>query len=400
MIYDGGWRFFGVALPGGLMVGLGAYVTLSAFIHPDLGWQRSDLPRQLLIITLLATIAAHFIEIHFGIAIAATRTYFWVMTALLLVLGMRWAQPAAYTIAQEDDEAAPDAREPRRHEAAVGKRNRSARKPQHQRRHASTPAPVLPTTIMIDLLIFLTTVFIYTTNSQRRNQRLRHPVQQHLRNAWSAANRLQPRHLLPADLHLADGVYPGPGGRSAATAACARCRLVAARLSVSCLIVWGGWLVYGLIEGCTPDPRRGRQLHSTPNWRMSPGHFAVFTWLLVVWLVAAGTVLAWRWLRSSDAVAVFGNAALSLGAGRDHDRAHLRHHQLGQYRRWCAPTSSTNRASSSTAQGNWVSSIELYRRASSARRTEDHYMLFLGRGAAGTGQTADRRTAPLRCRKT
>src|SRR5690606_6345427 len=31
------------------------------------------------------------------------------------------------------------------------------------------------------------------------------------------------------------------------------------------------------------------------------------------------------------------------------------------------------------AQGNWVSSVELYRRALNARRTEDHYMLFLGR---------------------
>ena len=30
-------------------------------------------------------------------------------------------------------------------------------------------------------------------------------------------------------------------------------------------------------------------------------------------------------------------------------------------------------------QRNWTSSIELYRRALSARSTEDHYMLFLGR---------------------
>ncbi len=31
------------------------------------------------------------------------------------------------------------------------------------------------------------------------------------------------------------------------------------------------------------------------------------------------------------------------------------------------------------AQRNWISSVELYRRALDARRTEDHYMLFLGR---------------------
>jgi tetratricopeptide (TPR) repeat protein len=31
------------------------------------------------------------------------------------------------------------------------------------------------------------------------------------------------------------------------------------------------------------------------------------------------------------------------------------------------------------SQGNWVSSVELYRRALATRKTEDHYMLFLGR---------------------
>ncbi len=98
--YDGSWRFFGVALPAGMMLGLGAYVTLAAFLHPSLSSEPGDLPRQLLIITLMATLAAHFTEIHFGIAIAATRTYFWVYTALLLVLGMRWAAPEAFAITE------------------------------------------------------------------------------------------------------------------------------------------------------------------------------------------------------------------------------------------------------------------------------------------------------------
>src|SRR5690606_34405730 len=57
--YDEGWRFFGVAMPAGLILGLGIYVTLSAFLHTNLGWDRSELPRQLLIITILATITAH-----------------------------------------------------------------------------------------------------------------------------------------------------------------------------------------------------------------------------------------------------------------------------------------------------------------------------------------------------
>ena len=37
----------------------------------------------------LAAIVAHFVEIHFGIAIVATRTYFWFLSALLVVVGTR-----------------------------------------------------------------------------------------------------------------------------------------------------------------------------------------------------------------------------------------------------------------------------------------------------------------------
>ncbi len=46
-------------------------------------------------LALLSAIVAHFVEIHFGIAIAATRTYFWVYAALMVVIGTRLAlQPA------------------------------------------------------------------------------------------------------------------------------------------------------------------------------------------------------------------------------------------------------------------------------------------------------------------
>jgi len=48
--------------------------------------------QQTLIIALLAAIAAHWIEISVGIAIAATRTYFWIYVALLVCV-TRWAPP-------------------------------------------------------------------------------------------------------------------------------------------------------------------------------------------------------------------------------------------------------------------------------------------------------------------
>ncbi|NIV37046.1 MAG: hypothetical protein GWN58_48740, partial [Anaerolineae bacterium] len=61
------------------------------------------------IIALVAAVIAHFVEIQFGIAIAATRTYFWVMAAMLVVLGTRLASlpveaKAAELAAQQDQE--------------------------------------------------------------------------------------------------------------------------------------------------------------------------------------------------------------------------------------------------------------------------------------------------------
>ena len=57
--------------------------------------------RELVLITILATMVAHFIEIHFGIAIASTRTYFWVWSAVLVVVGMGWLQLGGATPATE-----------------------------------------------------------------------------------------------------------------------------------------------------------------------------------------------------------------------------------------------------------------------------------------------------------
>ena len=57
----------------------------------------------LLLVGLVAAIAAHFVEINAGIAIAATRTYFWVFAALLVVVGQGsvLAEPTATAVAAE-----------------------------------------------------------------------------------------------------------------------------------------------------------------------------------------------------------------------------------------------------------------------------------------------------------
>ena len=91
LIVDRSWRLAGMGLPLGFVAGLSLYVAIhvlkvkgvseeSAGTGPS-GWQL------LLLTALISGILAHFVEIHFGIAIAATRTYFWAYGALMVVLG-------------------------------------------------------------------------------------------------------------------------------------------------------------------------------------------------------------------------------------------------------------------------------------------------------------------------
>ena len=85
------WRgiaYFGIGLPFGMIGGVILYLTLAAlFGRYESIKEDGDTGRALIMIALLSVIIAHFVEIHFGIAIAATRSHFWVFTGLLLALG-------------------------------------------------------------------------------------------------------------------------------------------------------------------------------------------------------------------------------------------------------------------------------------------------------------------------
>lgn len=81
-----GEAWIGVGLPTGIGFGVGIYVAISVLFLRTEGSHLS-FKQQLLIIVLLAAIIAHFVEIHFGIAIAATRLYFWAFSALLVIAG-------------------------------------------------------------------------------------------------------------------------------------------------------------------------------------------------------------------------------------------------------------------------------------------------------------------------
>ena len=95
------WRgpaYLGVGLPIGILLGLATYIFIVLLLAT---FRPMTVPNeagqyQLWLLALLAAIVAHFVEIHFGIAIAATRTYFWVFAAALVAIGTRLAlEPAS-----------------------------------------------------------------------------------------------------------------------------------------------------------------------------------------------------------------------------------------------------------------------------------------------------------------
>jgi hypothetical protein len=85
------WRgveYVGVGLPFGIAAGLILYLAIFAvFGKHEAPQSPNESMRSLTLIVLLSAILAHFIEINFGIAIAATRTYFWIYAGLLLLVG-------------------------------------------------------------------------------------------------------------------------------------------------------------------------------------------------------------------------------------------------------------------------------------------------------------------------
>jgi tetratricopeptide (TPR) repeat protein/O-antigen ligase len=392
VISDGGNpRYFGAALPAGIIMGLILYAAAGAFLHTDFTIAREDIPRQLLIITILSTIAAHFVEVHFGIAIAATRTYFWVQTATLLVLGMRWGQPEAFVWGlrqlgdeEEANEPAPPP-EPVEKETRTGRRrSQAAARATPTRRTGRLNLPSVPTMVMTDLLIFLTFVFIYTTNAQGLRSGidiLFRSITQRMRGG-EAIN--SPAILL---LMLFTWLVTATLGLTAEALRHRKAPEVGWWLrgyGFHGAIVWGGWLIYGVIQGGRlAAGAAGETLDEQLNHIAS--HFAVFTSVLILWLVATATVYAWPALRNRT-VAAAGRPALGLAAG-----ALV---AVGAF--WVISTVNVElvRADIIYKQGqqfdnqrNWISSIELYRQALNARATEDYYMLFLGRSLLEQAKT-------------
>ena len=124
------WRgiaYLGVGLPFGSIIGLCAYLALVAiFARYEAPRSVGDITRALTLSMLLAAIVSHFGEINFGIAIAATRTYFWAFTALLLLVGYVLSKHKVYDVegAQDAQTELDSKRQPASYKLSKGKRTR------------------------------------------------------------------------------------------------------------------------------------------------------------------------------------------------------------------------------------------------------------------------------------
>ena len=143
---DGAYLFV-VAIPLGILAGTMVYLTLGAltwlFQEHDLEEDTESYrphPHSILLIAIVSAVMAHYIEINFGIAIAATRTTFWAFAGMLVALGYEWVPslPAVgriFTPAKEEEN---------NKEKKRTKRSRSSRRRRSKRPRRSTQRLISP----------------------------------------------------------------------------------------------------------------------------------------------------------------------------------------------------------------------------------------------------------------
>jgi len=381
LIATDGWqlRMAGVGLPFGIVTGFGAYTALAAFLHAGDKPDRADLPRLMMVIALLTAIVAHYLEIHFGIAIAATRTHFWLFTAVLMLIGMRLVAVVPAELVM----AAPAPAAETTTISAAGKRGKpgkGAPATPVRRPRVTHGAARLPLTVLTDVLIFLTFVYIYSTNASGLADPMRILGESIFFNPKTGASS-------PAIFFLMLFTWLVAATTGFAEESLAQRRAPGVSwwltgLGLHAAVVWGAWLIYGLIQAArlAPiPPPAGIDNQAFLNMQLERvgGHFGFFTFIVITWVVAAGAVYAWPALRERTLPAV-GRVWAAAGVGV----------AAGVLAAFLVYTVNVNLVKADIVykqgqqfdnQGNWLSSVELYKRALATRKTEDHYMLFLGR---------------------
>ncbi len=396
--------FLGINWPTGLILGLIAYVTLAVFLQQASPAEAAHRPRQLLLVASLSAIIAHYVEIHLGIAIAATRIYFWTIVALLLGLGMNWLFPETFApdpvSASQTAPRGEENRSARNRRAAA--RGRAARG-RRQARSSSRGWDIhLPATVLPDLLVMMTLVFLFTINFlgmsntlsivfaglgaalQDRSGAAVTDILWLVFFTWLIATGLGTATALLRHHGLGLGKQVGRGAAGGSrrneetphSSIAETARPSALSTVLYGLILFAGWLLYGLIHAARllPGARTGTVAEQLEQ---IAGHYSLYTWIVVLWCLLAGLFLSWRKM-SDTRRAWLGRGLATAGAGILMSVAVfyiIANINIAQVRADVFYKQGQNFDSA----GAWVESSDLYRRALAVRPTEDYYMLFLGR---------------------
>ena len=145
-----GAPFIGVAIPFGSMIGLILYLIYYAlFSRTD----DSDSPvnpfnaDRLLVIGLVSAVLAHYVEIHFGIAIASTRTHFFAYLALIFLVGYLLPQ------LKESDITVPESVEETPPPPTTSRRRRRRRQAPRSQGLPEWVAPVAGSALILGLIV-------------------------------------------------------------------------------------------------------------------------------------------------------------------------------------------------------------------------------------------------------
>jgi tetratricopeptide (TPR) repeat protein len=405
LILDGSLRLAGVGLPAGLVAGMIVYVTLDLLLSGGgelqeraggSGGQTSG-RRQLLILVLFAAIVAHFVEVHFGIAIASTLTLFWVLAGVLVTVGMGWVEEEGQAKAevQVKTEAAAIRPQPagaKAQPAAAAAGKPKAGKPSsHSQDTRQTPGsqtttrlpvplPARPPRplrqllpyVMIGALITLVLTWDFIPMGVPTGATTPGAF---LWDAFTSRSNAAAYTVVRSPMLLVMMIFTWLIGGVLAAAESARRQRWAAGLAIYFGATFGTWLIYGLVE----SSRMTRvDLSDLDVFRHIAGHVVLFDILLFVLTFTLAAALAFADRRPRPAQ-VFGRMpVLSLGVG------------LGALVLALVLIVNTNiqtvqadtyykQGMAYEGAGQWEGAVVLYNEAAKLEPQEDYYYLFLGR---------------------
>jgi cyclophilin family peptidyl-prolyl cis-trans isomerase/Flp pilus assembly protein TadD/O-antigen ligase len=383
------WRgpaYLGVAIPTGAMLGMATYVFIN-LLQATLGSDASeptDGRYHLWILALLSAIVAHFVEIQFGIAIAATRTYFWVLSAAMVAIGTRLMLESAEPelIIKEAEAAAKDI------EAAPRRRRRRATSPDSKSRPWSAEkqdwiGSVLTLSVMT-VLILGTMLFDWIT------PQLDYP--NFLTTLWKSLTESQGEpSLVMLALFLFTWLLLGLVGFSDLATRRESARREPkdwlAALGIFILVSFGGALIFALFHTLNLKPAtvsRDGVISSPIVNTITVYYLFVLATMLILASVLAflfrRKTIPWRWTGELGDFGVIASAIilpilvliLTFTTNVSIVRADIWYKQ----------------GLSSEKMQQWDAAIAFYEKATDLAKDEDFYYLFLGRALMEKGRSS------------